>query len=111
MDQERMDLLYQKFCREEFDKNGVLCKFQPVVPEDFNFAYDCVDYIAARQPDRRAMVWCDDKGHERTFTFGEMSRYSSMAANLFLSLGIGRGDMVLVILKRSEEHTSELQSP
>ncbi len=100
MDQERMDLLYQKFCREEFDKNGVLCKFQPVVPEDFNFAYDCVDYIAARQPDRRAMVWCDDKGHERTFTFGEMSRYSSMAANLFLSLGIGRGDMVLVILKR-----------
>ena len=100
MDQERMDLLYQKFCREEFDKNGVLCKFQPVVPEDFNFAYDCVDYIAARQPDRRAMVWCDDKGHERTFTFGEMSHYSSMAANLFLSLGIGRGDMVLVILKR-----------
>ena len=100
MEQERMDLLYKRYCEEEFDKNGVLCKFQPVVPEDFNFAYDCVDYIAARQPDRRAMVWCDDKGHERTFTFGEMSRYSSMAANLFLSLGIGRGDMVLVILKR-----------
>ena len=69
---ERMDLLYQKFCREEFDENGVLCGFQPVVPENFNFAYDCVDYIAAHEPERRAMVWCDDKGHKRTFTFGDM---------------------------------------
>ena len=100
MEQQRMDLLYQRFCQEEFDKNGVLCKFRPVVPEDFNFAYDCVDYIARHQPDRRAMVWCDDLGHERTFTFGDMSRYSSMTANLLLQNGVKRGDMVMVILKR-----------
>lgn len=100
MEQQRMDLLYQRFCQEEFDKNGVLCKFRPVVPEDFNFAYDCVDYIARHQPDRRAMVWCDDLGHQRTFTFGDMSRYSSMTANLLLQNGVKRGDMVMVILKR-----------
>ena len=97
---ERMDLLYQKFCREEFDENGVLCGFQPVVPENFNFAYDCVDYIAAHEPERRAMVWCDDKGHERTFTFGDMSRYSSQTANYLMAHGVKRGDMVMVILKR-----------
>ena len=100
---ERMDLLYQKFCREEFDENGVLCGFQPVVPENFNFAYDCVDYIAAHEPERRAMVWCDDKGHERTFTFGDMSRYSSQTANYLMAHGVKRGDMVLVILKRHYE--------
>ena len=100
---ERMDLLYQKFCREEFDEKGVLCKFRPVVPENFNFAYDCVDYIAAHEPDRRAMVWCDDKGHERTFTFGEMSRYSNRTANYLMAHGVKKGDMVLVILKRHYE--------
>ena len=100
MEQQRMDLRYQRFCQEEFDKNGVLCKFRPVVPEDFNFAYDCVDYIARHQPDRRAMVWCDDLGHQRTFTFGDMSRYSNMTANLLLQNGVKRGDMVMVILKR-----------
>ena len=100
MEQQRMDLLYQRFCQEEFDKNGVLCKFRPVVPEDFNFAYDCVDYIARHQPDRRALVWCDDLGHQRTFTFGDMSRYSNMTANLLLQNGVKRGDMVMVILKR-----------
>lgn len=100
---ERMDLLYQKFCREEFDEKGVLCKFRPVVPENFNFAYDCVDYIAAREPDRRAMVWCDDKGHRRTFTFGDMSRYSNRTANYLMAHGVKKGDMVLVILKRHYE--------
>ena len=76
MEQERMDLLYKRYCEEEFDKNGVLCAFRPVVPENFNFAYDCVDYIADHQPGRRAMVWCNDKGQERTFTFDDMRRYS-----------------------------------
>ena len=100
MQQEKMELLYQKFCSESFDKNGVLTKWEPVVPEDFNFGYDCVDYIADHQPDRRAMVWCDDKGHERTFTFRDMKEYSNRTANLFLQSGIKKGDMVLVILKR-----------
>ena len=100
MHEEKMELLYQKFCNEAFDKNGVLTKWEPVVPEDFNFGYDCVDYIADHQPDRRAMVWCDDKGHERTFTFRDMKEYSNRTANLFLQSGIKKGDMVLVILKR-----------
>ena len=100
---EKMELLYQKFCKEAFDKNGVLCKFQPVVPENFNFAYDCVDYIADREPERRAMVWCNDKGEERTFTFDDMRRYSNMTANYLMASGVKRGDMVLVILKRHYE--------
>ena len=103
MEQERMDLLYQKFCREEFDQKGVLTKFTPVVPEDFNFAYDCVDYIADREPGRRAMVWCDDKGRERVFSFDDMRRYSNRTANYFLQNGVKKGDMVLVILKRHYE--------
>jgi acetyl-CoA synthetase len=100
MEQERMDLLYKRYCEEEFDKNGVLCAFRPVVPENFNFAYDCVDYIADHQPGRRAMVWCNDKGQERTFTFDDMRRYSNRAANYLLAHGVKRGDMVMVILKR-----------
>ena len=100
---EKMELLYRKYCREEFDEKGMLVKFTPVVPEDFNFAYDCVDYIADREPERRAMVWCDDKGRERTFSFEDMRRWSNRTANYFLSCGIKKGDMVMVILKRHYE--------
>ena len=96
-------LLYKKYCRETFDENGVLTGFEPVVPQNFNFAYDVVDVIAEAQPDRRAMVWCNDKGEERTFTFADMRDYSNRAANMFLKAGIKKGDAVLVILKRHYE--------
>ncbi len=70
------------------------------VPDDFNFAYDVLDALAEKDPDGRAMVWCDDHGAERTFTFGEMSKLSMRAANYLSSLSIGKGDSVVLVLKR-----------
>ena len=97
---EKMENLYQKYCEETFDARGVLKTFRPVVPDNFNFGYDVVDYIADHEPGRRAMVWCNDQGEERVFTFDDIRRYSNKTANYFLSLGLGRGDKVMVILKR-----------
>ena len=94
--------IHQKFCKETFF-DGKLVHFEPVYEGDFNFAYDVVDKIAQQEPDRRAMVWCNDAGEEHTFTFGDMARYSSMAAGLFTAHGIGRGDTVVLILKRHYE--------
>jgi acetyl-CoA synthetase len=78
-------------------------KFEIRVPEHFNFAFDVVDEIARTTPDKIAMVWCDDKGHEAVFTFGQMKRFSDKAANFFKSIGIGKGDPVMLILKRRYE--------
>ncbi len=91
---------HKKFCREAFDENGVISGFEAVYEDNFNFAYDVVDEIARMEPDRRAMVWCNEAGEERTFTFGEMSRYSSKAANLFTRYGVKKGDRVMLVLKR-----------
>ena len=91
---------HKKFCRETFDENGVICGFEAVYEDNFNFAYDVVDQLARMEPDRRAMVWCNEAGEERTFTFGEMSRYSNRAANLFAKYGIKKGDRVMLVLKR-----------
>jgi acetyl-CoA synthetase len=77
--------------------------FNIQVPENFNFAYDVVDVIASAEPDRIAMVWCNDKGEEAVFTFGQMKMQSDKAANFFLSAGIRKGDPVMLILKRRFE--------
>jgi acetyl-CoA synthetase len=74
--------------------------FEIKIPENFNFAYDVVDEIAINNPAKIAMVWCDDKGNEAIFTFGQMKYYSDKAANFFKSAGIRKGDPVMLILKR-----------
>ena len=73
------------------------------IPDNFNFGYDIVDGWAAEEPDRKAMLWTNDKGECRQFTFGDMKRFSDMTASWFQSLGIGRGDKVMLILKRRYE--------
>lgn len=73
------------------------------VPEDFNFGYDVVDDWAAKQPDKPALLWTNDKGEHYQFSFADMKRYTDMTASYFQSLGIGRGDMVMLILKRRYE--------
>jgi acetyl-CoA synthetase len=78
-------------------------KFEIRVPENFNFAYDIVDEIARTTPDKTAMVWCDDKGEEEIFSFARMKLYSDKAANFFTSIGIKKGDPVMLILKRRYE--------
>ena len=92
--------LNQRFVEEEYGEDGLLKHLSFKYPDNYNFGYDVVDVIAANEPDRTAMVWCNPKGDERKFTFGDISRLSNKAANYFRSLGIGKGDMVLTILKR-----------
>ncbi len=73
------------------------------VPDNFNFGYDVVDAWAAKAPDKPALLWTNDRGEERQFTFGEMKHYTDLTASYFSRLGIGRGDMVMLILKRRYE--------
>ena len=77
--------------------------FKINIPENFNFAYDVVDEIAMDDPDKIAMVWCDDKGKEAVFTFEQMKYYSDKTANFFKAQGIHKGDPVMLILKRHFE--------
>ena len=70
------------------------------IPDTFNFAWDVVDEIAALTPEKKAMVWCDDNGNEAFFTFARMKYYSDKAANYFKSVGIKKGDRVMLIMKR-----------
>lgn len=70
------------------------------VPRRFNFAYDVVDRWADEEPGRECLLWVDDPGHERHFTFADMKRLSDRTASFFASLGIGRGDRVMLMLKR-----------
>ncbi|HYW85404.1 MAG TPA: AMP-binding protein [Spirochaetia bacterium] len=82
----------------------MISNFRINVPARFNFAWDVVDVIAGKEPDRRALVWCDETGQEAVFTFGQMAEMSIRAATFFLSLGIGRGDPVMLVLKRRYEY-------
>ncbi len=90
---------------DEFYRN-----FQLYVPKNFNFAYDVVDEYARLAPEKRALVWCDDLGGERIFTFEDIRALSDQTANYFLSLGIGKGDTVLVILQRRWEYWTTLMA-
>ncbi len=96
--------IYQKYCREYFDENGIIKNFEFDYPENFNFGYDVVDAIASETPNKRALVWCNTDDEEHIFTFGDIKRYSNKVANVLLSAGIKKGDRVLVILKRHYEY-------
>ena len=74
-----------------------------IVPQHFNFAYDVVDAWAAEQPDKLALLWVSENGTERRLTFRELKEESDRAASYLRSLGIGHGDMVMLILKRRLE--------
>ncbi|MDR0741699.1 MAG: AMP-binding protein [Rickettsiales bacterium] len=76
----------------------------PIVPARFNFAYDVVDAMAAETPDRVALLWTDDTGSKRSFTFQDLSEMSNAAANFLISRGVGRGDAVLLFLRRRWEY-------
>lgn len=73
------------------------------IPENFNFAYDVMDVWAEERPDKVALIWTNDEGEEKIFTFADIKRESDQTAAYFASLGIGHGDMVMIILKRRYE--------
>ena len=81
-------------------EDGSLQKITFKNTEKFNFAFDVVDAIARRKPSKLALLHVDRDGAERYFTFNDISRYSSKAANYFKSLGIKKGDKVLLIMRR-----------
>ena len=84
--------------QEDFMQN-----FKVKVPENFNFGYDVVDEWARTQPNKKALCWTNDKGEHIDFTFADIKRESDKTASYFKSLGIGHGDMVMLILKRRYE--------
>jgi acetyl-CoA synthetase len=73
------------------------------VPENFNFAYDVADGWARIKPDKRALLWTGDTGEIRSYTFGDIKRLSDKAANALLSLGVKKGDVVMLLLKQRPE--------
>lgn len=99
-----MNMLSKFVSKVDFDSyEDFVENLKIIVPENFNFAYDVADEIAIKDPNKTAIVWCNDKGEEATFTFGQVKYYSDKAANFFKSIGIKKGDPVMLILKRRYE--------
>ena len=93
-------LICDKFISTTLDENGVCNGIEFHNEDKFNFAFDIVDEIGRNYPDKLAMLHIADDMTERKFTFKEIKEYSSQAANYFKSLGIKKGDRVLLVLKR-----------
>ncbi len=83
---------------EDFQKN-----FEIIVPDNFNFGYDVVDEWARTNPDKLALLWTNDEGAEVRYTFADIKRKSDQVAAFYQSLGIGKGDCVMMMLKRRAE--------
>ncbi|HOT61357.1 MAG TPA: AMP-binding protein [Treponemataceae bacterium] len=97
-------MFLHEFCGREYESYEDLKKnFKINVPDGFNFAFDVVDRYAREEPGKEALVWCDDAGDSRRFSFADLSEASNRAANYLVSLGIGKGDTVMLILKRRYE--------
>ncbi len=84
--------------QDDFKKN-----FKINVPDNFNFGYDIVDAWAEKDPNKKALLWTNDKDEHIQFTFADLKRETDKTASYFQSLGIGKGDMVMLILKRRYE--------
>jgi len=97
-------MLSDYISKEKFDSyEDFYSNYEISAPGDFNFAYDVVDKLAEKSPEKTAMVWCNDQGEERIVSFADMKYYSSKAANFLKSLGVKKGDRVMLILKRRYE--------
>ena len=94
------DPIAARFIETTLDENGVLNGINFKNDDKFNFAFDVVDELAKKSPDKVAMLHIENDGTERAFTFKDMSLNSNKAANYFRSLGIKKGDRVMLVLKR-----------
>ena len=93
-------LLCEEFIKTTVDENGCLKAIDFENEDRYNFAFDTVDAIAKKDPDKLAMIHISRDKVERRFTFNDMKRKSAQAANYFKSLGIKKGDRVMLVLKR-----------
>ncbi|MBO5236230.1 MAG: AMP-binding protein [Spirochaetaceae bacterium] len=99
-------MLYKKFIHGKTDyvlyedlKENFLIK----IPEKFNFAFDVVDEYAKTEPNRRALVWCNDQGEEKIFNFSQLKEEVDKTASFLIAQGIKKGDHVMLILRRRYE--------
>ncbi len=100
VEKDKKQRVYTNFIDTVEDENGTPISIKFKNTERFNFAYDVVDEIARKQPDKTAMVHVSDKEVATTFTFEDMKKNSNRAANYFKSLGIKKGDRVMLVLGR-----------
>lgn len=99
-----MSLLVNKYAKTDFTScEDFFENFKINVPENFNFAYDVIDELAKTSPGKDALIWCNDEGEERTFSFAEMKKYSDLSAQFLKDQGLKKGDMVMLVLKRHYE--------
>lgn len=98
------DAIARKYITVEEDENGLLNQISFHNDEDFNFAFDIVDELAKKCPEKMALLHISKHMKERRFTFRDISEYSSRTANYFKSLGIRKGDKVMLILKRHYQY-------
>ena len=94
------DRIYKKYIDVTENENGTPISIKFKNTEHFNFAFDLVDQMAEREPNKLAMLHVSKNKEERRFTFKDMQKASSQCANYFKSLGIKKGDRVMLILKR-----------
>lgn len=93
--------LLERYTQTDYSSYEDFCnRFKINVPDNFNFGFDIIDEYARLSPNQRALIWCNDKGERREFTFGDISRLSNKAANYFKKSGIKKGDTVMLMLKR-----------
>ena len=92
---------YKHFVTEGFDENGILNKFEINCPDNYNFGYDIIDKFGELEPNRRALMWVNLAGDEKLFSYSELSRLSTQAANMFTAMGIKKGNKVMLVLKRN----------
>ena len=93
--------IYQEFLTLKKDENGAVTGGSFHYPENFNFAYDVLDRIAEKDPDKPALIWVGDDLTEKVFTFKDISLLSMQAANFLSAQGIGKGDRVALALRRN----------
>ena len=96
--------LYEKYTGRHRDDFATLDdlqrNFKIKLPDNFNFAFDCLDAIAAEKPDALAMLWLSGEGEEKRFSFEDIRRLSVKTANFFIAHGIEKGDMVMLTMSR-----------
>ena len=98
--QDTVERIYRRWIDVEKDERGTPTSIRFHDTEHFNFAFDVVDELARRSPDKLAMLHISRDKNERRFTFTDMKKESARCANYFASLGIRRGDRVMLVLKR-----------
>ena len=102
--EDKKERIYHKFIDVERNEKGTPTSIKFKNTENFNFAYDLIDALADREPDKMAMLHIAKDKTERRFTFKDMKKGSAQAANYFKSLGIKKGDRVMLILKRHYQY-------